>query len=420
MSTGARGTTGEWIAALAIGDDGKIVVAACGRHVVACAGVGLPSTPPMSGGTVVFVSDDPVDGILIAPTGDVLVACYGGVAVLRGAEVRERVVVAAADAAAAAAAAGASAAGAAAAAAAGAAAAAAAGAGAAAASRGGSAGLVPLCKLEYLGWPLATAVSPDGRWVAAGCNDSSVHLWDTSGKKVRWGGFGGGGELPPPVNPRRLICRWPRSGVFATPSPIPTQRAPQSTPADGLSCSGYEKTPDALSWDDRGRFLATGGGAGATVWRFQTSAGVPTSPAGKLPILCEPLSDDGTVTALAFQPDSGLLATGTTAGSVTLVDVAAADAPAASGGARGGGAARSKAGRRKNDRNGPPHASVVAIGKPPFHVAGGAGRGTGAGAGPDTIHPRLAAVAGLAWCSSAGHLLVGYRSGHLALFKSTA
>ena len=95
--------------------------------------------------------------------------------------------------------------------------------------------------------------SPDGRWLVAGCHDNSVHLW---------------------------------------------------APAEDLELhmSGYETRLKELSFSQDSKWLATGGGRDVCVW---DCAGA--GPEGREPLQ---LPQTGRTTAVAFQNQHGLLATG--------------------------------------------------------------------------------------------------------------
>jgi len=103
--------------------------------------------------------------------------------------------------------------------------------------------------------------SPDGRWLVAGCHDNSVHLW---------------------------------------------------VPAEDLELhmSGYETRLKELSFSHDSKWLATGGGKDVCVW---DCAGA--GPEGREPLQ---LPQTGRTTAVAFQNQHGLLATGDTGGVFTL------------------------------------------------------------------------------------------------------
>jgi len=110
-----------------------------------------------------------------------------------------------------------------------------------------------LCqKLEWKGSLVSMALSPDGDVVACGSQDNSVHFW------------------------RR------------------------STEQDSMM-SGYPAKPAALTFDDTGTLLATGGGAAITVWSFQGNGPEGTRP-GILDFHVQP------VTRLSFARRGMLLA----------------------------------------------------------------------------------------------------------------
>ncbi len=103
--------------------------------------------------------------------------------------------------------------------------------------------------------------SPDGRWLVAGCHDNAVHLW---------------------------------------------------VPAEDLELhmSGYETRLKELSFSHDSKWLATGGGKDVCVW---DCAGV--GPEGREPLQ---LPQTARTTAVAFQNQHGLLATGDAGGTFTL------------------------------------------------------------------------------------------------------
>ncbi|MCG3174365.1 MAG: hypothetical protein GMKNLPBB_02599 [Myxococcota bacterium] len=96
--------------------------------------------------------------------------------------------------------------------------------------------------------------SPNGKWIACGCQDAAVHVWNA------------------------------RTG-------------------EDMEMSGYPTKLRELSWDRESRYLATGGGVESIVWDFS----------GKGPVGSRPRTLSGhqdLLTDLAFQPTGDLLATG--------------------------------------------------------------------------------------------------------------
>ncbi len=110
----------------------------------------------------------------------------------------------------------------------------------------------PETELAWKGSVLELAISPDGKRLAHGNQDSSVHFWE--------------------IAKRRELHMW-----------------------------GYEAKVRELAWRRDGRYLATGGGSTATVWDF----------AGKGPENSTPIEldgHDGQIAWLGFQPAGPLLA----------------------------------------------------------------------------------------------------------------
>jgi WD40 repeat protein len=102
------------------------------------------------------------------------------------------------------------------------------------------------------------AISPNGKWVASGNQDSSVHVWRL------WSG-------------------------------------------DDFQMTGYPAKVETISWDFYSRLLAVGNVGDVTVWDFS----------GKGPQGTEPRALDGfqrRVTLVAFQHRSALLAAGSADG----------------------------------------------------------------------------------------------------------
>jgi WD40 repeat protein len=108
--------------------------------------------------------------------------------------------------------------------------------------------------LDWKGSIVTAAASPDGRYIAAGNQDASVHVWNS------------------------------RTGR-------------------DLRMSGYHTKVRELAWSPRGDLLATGGGDAITLWSF---AG--RGPAGSRPDVLH--GHQGRVTGLGFARDGRLISCG--------------------------------------------------------------------------------------------------------------
>ncbi len=109
-------------------------------------------------------------------------------------------------------------------------------------------------QLLWKGSLISLAWSPDGKVIACGSQDASVHFWR-----------------------------------------LPSGRDAEMT--------GYPAKPKAIAWDSASTMLATSGDATVTVWRF-----VGKGPEGKPPLQLQ--GHKALCTALVFGPRSGMLATG--------------------------------------------------------------------------------------------------------------
>lgn len=117
-------------------------------------------------------------------------------------------------------------------------------------------------RMEWTGSALAMAWSPDGKHLATGDQDATVHFW-----------------------------------ILST--------------ADDLRMSGYPTKVKELAWDRTGRHLATGGSTEVTIWDCS-----PPGPAGTRPQVLE--GDETLITCLAYHPSAPLLAAGTEGGRVLV------------------------------------------------------------------------------------------------------
>lgn len=169
---------------------------------------------------------------------------------------------------------------------------------------------IPERRYEWKGSVLRVRASPSGRWIAAGCQDATVHLW----------------------------------------------RTPEG---DDLECSGYPTKVDAIAWRSDGRELAVGCRSEVTLWDFSTRKGprgmapdtalfednvtalvapqtgrsylvgtanghisaLARTPRGKLarPILIAEVS--ASISAIAFDAEASRVHVGCVDGSVTTYDV---------------------------------------------------------------------------------------------------
>ena len=118
----------------------------------------------------------------------------------------------------------------------------------------------------WKGSMLTLAWSPEGRYLATGDQDATVHFW-----------------------------------VVKT--------------GEDLMMSGYPTKVRELSWDSVGRYLATGGGPQATVWDCSGKG-----PAGTTPLALD--KRRCLITALAFRPSGAVLAVGGEDGAVRVWRVA--------------------------------------------------------------------------------------------------
>lgn len=115
----------------------------------------------------------------------------------------------------------------------------------------------------WKGSPLALAWSPDGKVLAHGNQDSTVHFWYAASGK-------------------------------------------------DLQMSGFPSKVRELAWDSSGRYLATGGGPVPCLW----DCGGPKGPEGSTPQMLEGHEDN--LTALAYQSRGYLLASAALDGRVLL------------------------------------------------------------------------------------------------------
>jgi WD40 repeat protein len=102
---------------------------------------------------------------------------------------------------------------------------------------------------RHFGWKgslISLEISPSGKWIAAGCQEQSVHIW-------------------------------------------------KAVSGEDLEMSGYPTKVRAIRWSPDGRYLVTGGGADITVWDFSGKG-----PAGSRPRVMPGHVD--VLVAFAFRP----------------------------------------------------------------------------------------------------------------------
>jgi WD40 repeat protein len=123
---------------------------------------------------------------------------------------------------------------------------------------------IPVHRYEWKGSTLVISWSPNGKYIATGDQDSTVHFWITKNGK-------------------------------------------------DLQMYGYPTKVKELSWDATSRFLATGGGGYVTVWNCEPS------PEGTTPMQLK--GHQNYLSALGFQPDGLLLVSGDLDGKISLWDI---------------------------------------------------------------------------------------------------
>jgi WD40 repeat protein len=120
-------------------------------------------------------------------------------------------------------------------------------------------------RLSYRGPLMGLCVAPSGGYVAAGCQDGTMHVWSTA---------------PPP------------------PPPPPAAGRSLVEPAD-FSCGGYDEKVSCHVWSRCGTFLASAGGSHAIVWEF-LGGRAPLGRSREAGAICS--GQGSRVTALAFGP----------------------------------------------------------------------------------------------------------------------
>lgn len=120
----------------------------------------------------------------------------------------------------------------------------------------------PTKTMSWKGSMIRITWSPDNKFIVCGCQDASVHIWDTQTEQ-------------------------------------------------DCEMTGYAVKVRELAWRGDSQYLATGGSSAVTMWRF---AGRP--PIGERPLILQ--GHDALVSALAFQHRQGTLASGSYSGEILI------------------------------------------------------------------------------------------------------
>jgi WD40 repeat protein len=241
--------TGAVVSQLAVNPAGTVVAAAMGKMAIVVdltspswtaapvdASADVSARAP-SGIAAMPALPHPIDNVQFLTNGALLLACYGGITIIRPT-------------------------------------AAAGGAGTAGAAAY-LAGAAVAMQRAYKGWPVGVAVSPNCRWAAAGCNDETVHLWQLARSEepdLTCGGYSATPEqLAWTTNSRYLATGggstptvWDFGGPTGSPAgSVPTVCQPRS--AGDVTC---------LAFFDPTPLLVVGTEAGG-VSLFDAAAGVP-------------------------------------------------------------------------------------------------------------------------------------------------
>lgn len=166
----------------------------------------------------------------------------------------------------------------------------------------------PVRRHEWQGSTLVIAWSPDGRYIATGDQDATIHFWITaSGRDLQMHGY--------PLKVRELAWN-PRSRYLATGGGDTiviwdcSGRGPEGTRP--LMLQGHAGPIVSLAYQRAGPLLASTGRDGLTaVWRPGKD---------RRPVQRDEGDDAGTL--LRWSPDDRRLAVGTESGAVTVIPIA--------------------------------------------------------------------------------------------------
>lgn len=167
----------------------------------------------------------------------------------------------------------------------------------------------PVRTFDWQGSLLLARVTPDGRWVASGNQDASVHIWRLwSGEDAEMAGY------PEKVDVLAFdrTSRWMANGgtsevhLWDFSGKGPMGRGPRTLP-------GHDGQLSALAWQPTGDLLASAGrDGGLALW-------APSAPGPARSRVRTRLDAGARVTGLAWSPDGTRVVAGTVDGSVLAV-----------------------------------------------------------------------------------------------------
>lgn len=172
----------------------------------------------------------------------------------------------------------------------------------------GSESTEPVRVFDWRGSLLRARVSPDGRWVASGNQDASVHIWRLwSGEDAEMTGY------PQKVDALAFdrTSRWMANGgtdeisLWDFSGRGPMGRTPRMLP-------GHDAQVSALAWQPTGGVLASAGRDGGLALWEPGLKGRRTDPRRRLDL-------GGWATTLAWSPDGACVVAGTVDGALVAV-----------------------------------------------------------------------------------------------------
>jgi WD40 repeat protein len=166
----------------------------------------------------------------------------------------------------------------------------------------------PSAAPRALEWPsslVSIAWSPDGRFLAAGCQDSALHFWRMpAGDDSMMGGY---------ASKPKVLAWSPRGDALASAGGedvvVWSFRGAGPEGTTPLQLRGHARTVTALAWSPDGKHLASGGRDGALLV-FATSGEAP--PVARLEL-------GGSVEHVAFSADGAWLAATSSEGTLQIV-----------------------------------------------------------------------------------------------------